>query len=229
MLILSDCRVVCSSILVLSIAITACSTGPGGSCDGKTSALCATGGSESHAGGATGLAVGGTTSTGGVTSTSSTVLKIEGNKIRDLSKGNTSGSLPGHPEADSGADAGTEEDGIAVVLHGVNRSGTEYQCVNGYGIFDGPDTEDSVKAIASWKVNAVRVPLNESCWLGINGVKPAYAGSNYKIAIQNYVTLLHKYDIYPILELHWVAPGTEMAKSQLPMPDADHAADFGRT
>ncbi len=28
--------------------------------------------------------------------------------------------------------------GESVVLHGVNRSGTESACVNGWGIFDGP-------------------------------------------------------------------------------------------
>src|SRR5262252_10818953 len=60
-------------------------------------------------------------------------------------------------------------DGATVVLRGVNRSGTEYQCVHGAGIFDGPASTASIAAIASWKVNAVRVPLNEACWLQING------------------------------------------------------------
>jgi hypothetical protein len=77
-----------------------------------------------------------------------------------------------------------------VVLHGVDRSGTEYACVQGWGIFDGPSDAASVQAIAAWHANAVRVPLNEDCWLGINGVNPAYAGANYQAAIVNYVTLL---------------------------------------
>src|SRR5215471_14733320 len=42
-------------------------------------------------------------------------------------------------------------DGATVVLRGVNRSGTEYQCVHGAGFFDGPATTGSVAAIASWK------------------------------------------------------------------------------
>src|SRR2546422_3166294 len=51
-------------------------------------------------------------------------------------------------------------------LRGVNRSGTEYACAQGWGMFDGPSDSASVQAIASWKANVVRVPLNETCWLG---------------------------------------------------------------
>jgi len=118
--------------------------------------------------------------------------------------------------------------GATVVLHGVNRSGTEYKCVQaGSSFFDGPSTDASVQAITTWPhVNAVRVPLNESCWLAINGVTPSLAGDYYKTAIKNYVLLLHKYNLIPILELHWVGPGTTLATRQQPMPDADHAPAF---
>src|ERR1700688_4836101 len=75
---------------------------------------------------------------------------------------------------------------------GVNLSGPEYACIQGWGIFDGPSDAASVQAIASWHVNTVRVLLNEDCWLGINGVNSAYAGSNYQQAIVNYVNLLHQ-------------------------------------
>ena len=56
--------------------------------------------------------------------------------------------------------------------------------------FDGPNTADSVQAIASWHVNVVRVLLNEDCWLGINGIKPEYAAANYRQSIVDYVQLL---------------------------------------
>ncbi len=227
----SNFRLLAGTALVSSLAVAACGTGNSQMCDGKTSALCATGGAPTDVGGAgggSGTDVGGNSSTGGFTSTSSTVLRIIGNQLRDLSIPNTSPEPP--PDGDSGTDGGFEEDGTPIILRGVNRSGTEYQCVKGYGIFDGPDTEDSVKAIASWKGNAVRVPLNESCWLDINfdenGVSNRFAGAAYKAAIQRYVSLLHKYNIYPIIELHWVAPGTSLATGQLPMPDMDHALDF---
>src|SRR5437763_767987 len=83
-----------------------------------------------------------------------------------------------------------DQNGTRVALRGVNRSGTEYACVQGFGIFDGRSDEASVIAIASWHINFVRVLLNEDCWLGINGVKPAYSGQNYRQAILNYVALL---------------------------------------
>ena len=37
-------------------------------------------------------------------------------------------------------------------------------------IFDGPVDDASIDAIKSWNMNAVRVPMNEHCWLNINGV-----------------------------------------------------------
>ena len=118
--------------------------------------------------------------------------------------------------------------GNTVVLHGVNRSGTEYKCVQaGSTMFDGPATDASVLAMRNWpNINSVRIPLNESCWLGINGVAEAVSGEHYKTAIKNYVLRLHKYDLIPILELHWVGPGTMLATRLQPMPDADHAPAF---
>jgi endoglucanase len=117
--------------------------------------------------------------------------------------------------------------GQVIRLHGVNRSGSEYRCVQENGFFDGSFDDTSVRAIRSWpNVNSVRVPLNESCWLGINGVSEALGGDNYKTAMKNYVARLHKHDLIPIIELHWVGPGTERATGLQPMPDADHALAF---
>jgi hypothetical protein len=113
-------------------------------------------------------------------------------------------------------------DGTTVVLRGVNRSGTEYQCVHGGQIFDGAWGQSAVAAIANWRANAVRIPLNESCWLNdANGAK-----TDYIQAIKLFTDLLHQFHIVPILELHWPAPGATLALGQQPMPDADHAADF---
>jgi endoglucanase len=123
-----------------------------------------------------------------------------------------------------------------VRLLGVNRSGQEFKCVQegspgslGWGIFDGPTDLPSVQAIASWHANAVRVPLNEDCWLGINGVNPSYGGAAYQAAIAAYVATIHQAGLYAILDLHWNAPGTIAAGSQQPMPDADHAVDFWKS
>lgn len=116
--------------------------------------------------------------------------------------------------------------GATVRLLGVNRSGTEFQCVRDDGIFLGPSDQASVNAIASWDVDAVRVPLNEDCWLGINGVDPAYSGSNYQSAVASFVSELNADGIIAILDLHWSAPGTELATGQEEMADADHSPAF---
>jgi len=113
--------------------------------------------------------------------------------------------------------------GDAVHLQGVNRSGTEYACVQGWGIFDGPNDAASVEAIASWKVNIVRVLLNEDCWLNINGINQQYAGQNYINAIVNYVNLLHQYGMYAEVSLIWGAPGKYQATYQPAAPDEDHS------
>src|SRR5947209_6945919 len=120
------------------------------------------------------------------------------------------GAVPSHNHArDSIRVAGSKlrnGSGRSIQLRGVNRSGTEYACVQGFGIFDGPSDAASVKAIASWRVNVVRIPLNEDCWLGINGVKRAYAGANYRRAIISYVNLLHRSGMYAELSLMWAGP-----------------------
>jgi len=118
--------------------------------------------------------------------------------------------------------------GRVVQLRGVNRSGTEYACAQGWGFFDGPSDSASVQTIVSWKANAVRVPLNETCWLAINGVAPAYAGDNYRRAISDYVALLNRAGLVVILDLHWSAAGTAIALGQAPMPDRDHTPKFWR-
>jgi hypothetical protein len=111
-------------------------------------------------------------------------------------------------------------------LLGVDRSGTQDACIQGWGIFDGPNDAASVQAIASWHTNAVRVPLNEDCWLGINGAPAAYSGMTYQQAIADYVNLLNQNGLIAILEMHYAAPGAAQSVSQLPMPDKDHAPAF---
>jgi hypothetical protein len=113
--------------------------------------------------------------------------------------------------------------GRPILFQGVNRSGTEYACVQGWGIFDGPSDARSVAAIARWHVNIVRIPVNEDCWLGINGVKQRYAGAAYRRAIVDYVGLLHRDGIDAEISLMWAAPGVYRATYQPDAPDEDHA------
>ncbi|MGH2999327.1 MAG: glycoside hydrolase family 5 protein, partial [Gaiellaceae bacterium] len=116
--------------------------------------------------------------------------------------------------------------GKTVRLLGVNRSGLEYACVQGWGFSDGPVDAASIAAMKTWSINAVRVPLNEDCWLGINGVKPRYAGPAYRRFVEGYVQRLNAAGLTAILDLHWNAPGVQRAAGQQPMPDKSHSPAF---
>ena len=72
-----------------------------------------------------------------------------------------------------------------IILRGVNRSGSEYACIQGWGFFDGPSDLASTQAIAAWGANVVRIPMNEDCWLNINGAPPAYSGAAYQNVFRN--------------------------------------------
>jgi endoglucanase len=123
--------------------------------------------------------------------------------------------------------------GRTIRLLGVDRTSSEYGCVDGFGYDDGHFNKLDAAAIASWGANAVRIPLNEDCWLGINGQPNSNEGANppltmagYRQEIENYVTDLNAHGIYAILDLHWSAPGTQVALEQQPMPDEDHSPAF---
>jgi Cellulase (glycosyl hydrolase family 5) len=112
----------------------------------------------------------------------------------------------------------------AVALHGVDKSGAEYECLGGPLVFDGPSDANSVTVLQSWAINIVRLPVNEDCWLGINGA--AVGGTAYQNAIVAYVNLLTAANIATIIDLQWNAPGATLANAQVPMPDSDHAPAF---
>lgn len=120
--------------------------------------------------------------------------------------------------------------GRTVRLLGVNRSGTEYECMANNGFFDGPSDANSIAAMARWNIDAVRVPLNEDCWLGINGAPAAYSGLSYRNAIAAYVNRLHQAGMYAIVDLHWNAQGSLPADGKTgqgrDMADLDHAPAY---
>jgi endoglucanase len=122
--------------------------------------------------------------------------------------------------------------GQTIRLLGVNHPSSEYACVDGFGYNDGHQDAADAAAVASWNANAVRVPLNEDCWLGINGQPNDSQGppepltaAGYRQAVESYVQALNAHGLYAILDLHWTAPGAQVAMEQQPMPDA-HSTDF---
>jgi endoglucanase len=108
-------------------------------------------------------------------------------------------------------------------LHGVNYSGTEYACIQGWGVFDGPSDDAMINALASWHINVVHMGLNEDCILGINGVNPAYAGANYMNAITGFVNRLHAHGLYAEISLMWAAPGSQQAQGHPRILNQDHS------
>ncbi len=123
--------------------------------------------------------------------------------------------------------------GQTVRLLGVNRTSTEYACTYGdIASGPGPSAEDpsgsdpldqeDVAAIAGWHANAIRIPLNEDCWLGENG-EPAgtLTATAYREAIESYVKDLGAAGIYAILDLHWTNPGDLEIEGQ--PDDGQHA------
>ncbi len=128
--------------------------------------------------------------------------------------------------------------GHTIRLLGVDRSGTEYACAEGYGFTDSPDYRhpDSRALIArmlTWQINAVRVPLNEACWLGLNGVPSQWGGARYRKRVAVYVHRLEHAGLHPILDLHVVdpkqMPAVDATDGLRAAPDLSHAPDFWRS
>jgi endoglucanase len=126
--------------------------------------------------------------------------------------------------------------GHVVALRGINRSGLEYACIQGWGFFDSPhpnqiDDPAMISAMTSWNINVVRVPLNEDCWLGLHTTK-SRGGRPYRQIVARYVRALNAAHLYVILDLHLVGAGgsaSATATGQLPMADRAHAPAFWRS
>jgi endoglucanase len=126
--------------------------------------------------------------------------------------------------------------GASYRLLGVNRSGGEFACIQGNGMWDGPMDAASIGSMRTWKVRAVRVPLNEECWLGTSNVPSTGAsGATYRQNVVNYVNLLTAAGVTPIVEMHWnfgqyggagANCSEAIARCQKPMPDAQNAPQF---
>jgi hypothetical protein len=121
--------------------------------------------------------------------------------------------------------------GQAFVPRGVNWPSFEYACSDGYGYSNaasatnvGPDAAGAA-LIASWHINTVRLPLNQDCWLGEDGLPKFGKAAGYRAAVRRWVALLHAADLAVVLDLHWSGPAGVVADGQRAMPD-DRSDDF---
>jgi hypothetical protein len=116
-----------------------------------------------------------------------------------------------------------DQNGKTMRLLGVNKSGSEYACAQGWGIFDGPFDLPVVLAMKSWGINAVRIPLNSACWLSRSSVSNStYTGAVYRSAILDVVKLLKSQGMFAILDLHVNPPRVgKSVKSTVSAPNQD--------
>jgi hypothetical protein len=125
--------------------------------------------------------------------------------------------------------------GNTVQLRGVNVSGLE----SGVILRGGTDYWQSsnlggrpdFNRIASWKANAVRLPLNEDSWLGLKvtgipGNVVSIDGTAYQAEVAATVAAANAAGLYVILDLHWSAPAHFAANTQNPFMDADNSVTF---
>ena len=81
----------------------------------------------------------------------------------------------------------------------------------------------------SWKINAVRLTLNEDCWLGVNGLPLGGNAAGYRRAVLDYVSLLRRNGLYVMPVVEVFGPGTQRATEIDYMPDRDHMPAFWRS
>ena len=108
--------------------------------------------------------------------------------------------------------------GKPVVLRGVNRSGTEYACIQGFGIFDGPSGDASVRAIASWHVNFVRAPAQRGLLARYQRRQAAVQRARLPAGDRQLRRAPASHGIYAELSLAWGAPGHTPGDVPAPRP-----------
>jgi endoglucanase len=131
-----------------------------------------------------------------------------------------------------------------VQLRGVNLMGMEFTAVGGWSPNDPyPQlVEANWAALHAWKVNIIRIPLNETSYLGLtcvnsnNLTENADPGGNYKSRLKQVVDRATSEGFYVILDLHLTAPDdalhmvngvkVQCAEAQNPVADADHSVAF---
>jgi hypothetical protein len=122
--------------------------------------------------------------------------------------------------------------GRVVQLRGVNRSSPETRCLGAgqESFFYGPLDTASVNAMRSWTANAVRIPVNEDCWLGRNGLPASKTAADYRGEIATYARLLIANGLNVIVDVHFAETsfaGVELASLEsAPMLDKPHGVEL---
>lgn len=128
-----------------------------------------------------------------------------------------------------------DQNGDVIVLRGLNRASLEWRCVNkdypGFISDDPPGTDGRseayidtvVSSLLAWHVNAVRLPVNESCW---NGTAPGpYSGAPYRRFVSILIVKLAKQRVRVVVDDHW-SSSDNTASVQDIMPNRLHSLIF---
>lgn len=128
-----------------------------------------------------------------------------------------------------------DDTGRVVQPRGVNRSSPETLCL-GRGrtsFFYGPTDAASVAALASWGATMVRIPVNEDCWLGRNGLPASLTAADYREQITSYVRLLVAGGLHVMVDVHFaettVGGVTYPSTGSAPMLDRAHGIELWRS
>ena len=127
--------------------------------------------------------------------------------------------------------------GKTLQLRGVSVGGLEFVAVQGWSPGNpwGGQTGEARpnwNTIKGWKVNAIRISLNEASWLGYTCKNSSGAarnpdpGGNYKATVADALDSATAAGLYVILDLHWSAPGNFCPLGQNQMADTDHSVVF---
>ncbi len=143
--------------------------------------------------------------------------------------------------------------GAPLRLFAVHFGGPESSCVQplygNSGVFGHPSGDADFAAIRSWHANAIRISLNEQCWLGVNpvqrhggpnfGITPlsgsaarragASLRADYRSTVAAVVARAHRHGLAVILDLHWSAAGAAIAWDQWSLPDRQYSIPFWRS
>ncbi|WP_354699619.1 hypothetical protein DSM112329_05340 [Paraconexibacter sp. AEG42_29] len=113
--------------------------------------------------------------------------------------------------------------GLPMRLLGVNRGALGDACNYG-GVSDGPIHDETIDAMIRWHITAVRLPINQDCWLGIHGrPRGIMTAAEYRTIVVDYARALEAKGLVVILDNQYGSvpiPGTG-ADYIPPLPDGN--------